>query len=74
MLQGDRLLTVKAAAMVLGVRPARLYDLVARRIIPVVRIGRQIRLAPAALREFIDRGGAPLDRGGHHGDGQQGAA
>lgn len=50
--------TVSQAARRLGVRPHRVYELIRENQIPgVVRLGRQVRIDPEALEEFIRNGG-----------------
>ncbi|MEX0979997.1 MAG: helix-turn-helix domain-containing protein [Gemmatimonadota bacterium] len=49
------------AAERLGVRLHRVYALVRENRIPSVRIGRQVRIDPAALEEWIASGGSGLD-------------
>jgi excisionase family DNA binding protein len=45
----------------LGVSLQRAYELGRDRIIPTVRLGRQVRVDAGELEEFIKRGGAGLD-------------
>ena len=53
-----RLLTAKQVAPILGVKPARVYELARARAIPAVRVGeRQVRFDETALREWVARGG-----------------
>ncbi len=54
------LLTVPAVARVLGVTESRAYDLIRLGLLPAVKLGRQIRVDPLKLEEFIDNGGKPL--------------
>jgi excisionase family DNA binding protein len=58
-----KLLTVPEAAERLSVTPKRVYDLIESGTIQAVRIGRQIRLSPIWLDEFIASGGKPLAGG-----------
>ncbi len=58
-----KLLTVAQMAELLGVRYQRAADLVRRGVIKPVRVGRQIRIAPAALEAFINNGGHTLPGG-----------
>jgi excisionase family DNA binding protein len=54
----EGLIDVSEAARRLGVRTHRIYDLVREDRMPgVVRIGRQVRIDPAALDEWIANGG-----------------
>jgi excisionase family DNA binding protein len=53
-----KLIDAKAASKILGVRLARLYELVRRRVVPHVRLGpRQIRFDPERLAEWSSQGG-----------------
>jgi len=68
------LLTPTEAATQIGVGRTRIYDLIARGVIPSVRIGRSRRVPLDALREWVTQqsnalhesqelaGGAPLRR------------
>lgn len=59
-----RLLTAPETAERLNVRLHRVYELVREGVLPgVVRLGRQIRVDPAALDEFIQSGGSPSEHG-----------
>jgi excisionase family DNA binding protein len=51
------LLTVKDAAQRLNISVAGTYEMIHQGILPAVFIGRVIRVAPAALDEFISKGG-----------------
>jgi excisionase family DNA binding protein len=51
------LLTVPEAAIVLKVSTRRLYGLLRQNLVPSVRIGRQRRICPKALDEFVRNGG-----------------
>ncbi len=44
-------------ARVLGTTKGRVYELARQRIIPSVRLGRQVRFDEDAIRAFIDSGG-----------------
>ncbi len=57
-----RLLTVQEAAEFLRVTQARTYQLLRSGFIPVVRIGRQLRVDESALHQWVARGGHPLPR------------
>lgn len=52
----DPLLTYRQAAKVLGVTERTVWTLVHDGELPVVRFGRSVRIDPADLREFIERG------------------
>jgi excisionase family DNA binding protein len=54
----SRLLTAKQAAELLQISLQRLYEAVRLKLIPCVRIGKQIRFDEDALREWITRGGS----------------
>lgn len=64
-----RLLTVAQAAERVGTTTPKLYELVARRAIPNVRIGRAIRIAPADLDRLVSRDGE-AEATAHHADHQ----
>lgn len=59
----DRLLGADEAAKYLAVKRFRIYELARTGIVPSVRLGRQLRFAPAALDAFIAQGGRPLGGG-----------
>lgn len=50
-----RLLTIPAAAGLLGVSRSKLYELLAEGALPTVRIGRSRRIAIADLEVFVRR-------------------
>jgi excisionase family DNA binding protein len=56
----DRLLTLKEAAEILGVKPFRAAELVRLGILPAVRLGRQVRISSRRLSGFIQEGGKAL--------------
>jgi len=58
------LLTPHEAAATLGIGRTRIYDLIARGVIPSVRIGRSVRVPADALREWIagEMGASPSAR------------
>jgi len=58
-----RLLRISEVARVLQVEEPRAYALARQGVIPVVRIGRQVRVAEAALRRWIGSGGHALPGG-----------
>ena len=58
-----RLMTVSEAAELLRLRPARVYELAREGVLPVVRLGRQVRVEEQALRDWIARGGQALPGG-----------
>ena len=57
-----KLLTIPEVARVLRVREPRAYQLARDVQIPVVSLGRQVRVDEAALREWVINGGRPLTR------------
>lgn len=58
-----QLLRIPEVAQRLDVSHARAYELVRTGAFPAVRIGRQLRVDPAALQAWIDSGGTPLPGG-----------
>ena len=56
-------LTVSKTEALLRVSVARVYTLVQQDILPVVRLGRTVRVDLQALNEFIVAGGKPLPGG-----------
>ena len=69
-----RLLTAAEVAEILAVTPARVYELVRRGMLPHVRVGRQVRIDPAALDAWIAAGGQALPGGWRRGAGPEEAA
>lgn len=67
----DKLLRVQQVAEIMDTSLPRAYELVRQGVIPgVVRLGRQIRVNPSALADWIDGGGTALassERGGAEG-------
>lgn len=59
----ETLLTVPEAARVLRVNTARMYELLRENVIPSVSIGRQRRIRPRVLAEFVEGGGKALPGG-----------
>ena len=49
-----RLLNINEAATILGVTPGRLYQMVHRRTIPFVKIGKSLRFDKRRLEKFIE--------------------
>ncbi|MHB8595797.1 MAG: helix-turn-helix domain-containing protein [Ktedonobacteraceae bacterium] len=47
------LFTVPEAAQALGLSRATLYHLIQTNIIPIIRIGRSVRINPQALRQLV---------------------
>lgn len=58
-----RLLRITEVAEMLDVPVARAYEMARNGTLPVVRIGRQVRIDPEKLKEWIDSGGSPLPGG-----------
>ncbi len=50
-----RLVTIPAAAQLLGVSRSKLYELLGEGALPTVRIGRSRRIAIADLEAFVQR-------------------
>ena len=57
-----KLMTIPEAALVLAVTERRAYHLARSGQLPVVYLGRQVRIDPEALREFIRDGGSASRR------------
>ena len=55
-----RMLRMPVVAQRLDVTPARAYELARAGLLPVVRLGREIRVNPDALEAWIAAGGQPL--------------
>lgn len=58
-----KLLSVEEVAPILGVSVARAYELCRTKMLPHVRLGRQIRINPDRLNAFIENGGKCLAGG-----------
>ena len=58
-----KLLDAPEVAEILNVSRARVYELVRQGVIPVVRLGRQVRVDPDRLRAWIAEGGQALPGG-----------
>ena len=56
----SRLITIPQAARVLGLSENRVYDLARQGRIPIVRLGRQIRIDTDVFDEWIRAGGCGL--------------
>ena len=56
-------LTLEQAADILQVSYARAAELARLGLLPVVRLGRQVRVDPDQLAQFISRGGEGLPGG-----------
>lgn len=55
-----RLLRAPEISERLGITEDRVWDLIRRRMLPAVRIGRQVRVDEDALEAWIRRGGSAL--------------
>lgn len=58
-----KLLSLREVAEILSVTPARAAALARENLLPVVRLGRQIRVHPEQLQRFIENGGKALPGG-----------
>jgi len=58
-----QLLSLEETARLLGVSYPRAAELARQGIVPVVRLGRQIRVDPEILTSFISEGGKALPGG-----------
>jgi excisionase family DNA binding protein len=56
----EPLLTIQDVATRLSISRARAYELVRRRSLPAVHLGRQVRVDVRALEEFLRIGGKTL--------------
>lgn len=56
----EKLLRVREVAALLQVEPARVYQLVREGLLPVVRLGRSVRVHPGELDRWARRGGRQL--------------
>ena len=56
-----KLLRIDDVADLLDVSRARAYELVREGLLPVVRLGRQIRVDPSKLEAWLDAGGVGLE-------------
>lgn len=59
----QRLLRVPEVARILDVSEGRVYEMARQEILPVVKLGRQIRIDGKALEAFIRGGGQALPGG-----------
>lgn len=58
-----QLLTMSQAAEILGVREPKIYIMAREGLLPVVRLGRQLRIDPDKLEQWIESGGQSFDGG-----------
>lgn len=56
-------ITADEVAKILKVTPERVYELCRQRLIPYVRLGRQIRFEEEQLRNWLSSGGTALSGG-----------
>ena len=47
------LLSVKDSSRCLGISRATVYNLISRKLLPTVRIGRSVRISSRALRQYV---------------------
>ena len=73
-MEGERLMTARETAALLGVPLGRLYDLVRAGLVPGVRLGRSYRFSRRALAQFIDAGGRAWGGGWRKATSSDGAA
>jgi len=55
MTEQNPLLTIEQVFTYLGVKRSKVYNLIERGELPVVRIGRSVRIHPDAVREYVER-------------------
>ncbi len=58
-----QLLCIPEVAKILSITPERAYELARLDILPVVRIGRQVRVDPNVLADWVKKGGKALSAG-----------
>ena len=54
-----KLLIASEVAEIMCVTEARVYELARRKMIPHLRLGRQVRFSEKVLLEWVERGGVP---------------
>lgn len=59
----ERLINVKQMAKLLGVSKHRVYEMAKKGLLPVCRLGRQVRFDPVQIKEWLAQGGSPLPGG-----------
>jgi excisionase family DNA binding protein len=52
-----KLLIASEVAEIMSVTEARVYELARRKMIPHIRLGRQVRFSEKVLLEWVERGG-----------------
>lgn len=57
-----RLLTAKDVSVVMQIPLSRVYELARLKLIPSVRMGRQVRFDETKLREWAENGGSCLTK------------
>lgn len=55
-----KLLTIPEVAAVMNVTAARAYELARENVLPVVRLGRQVRIDSERFEAFLEAGGQAL--------------
>lgn len=55
-----QLLLAEEVSTIMRVSRQRVYELIRRKLLPCVRIGRQVRVSQAALDTFMESGGRGL--------------
>lgn len=58
---GTKLLRMEEVAAYLDVTLARAYELVRQGVVPAVRMGRQVRVDPERLEQWVAQGGRALE-------------
>ena len=58
-----QLFRIPEVAKMLSISPERAYELARSGALPVVRLGRQLRVDPNALAEWVKKGGKSLPGG-----------
>lgn len=58
-----QLLRVETVAKILDTSTARVYEMIRLRLLPAVRLGRQVRVVQEALDEWVRNGGQALPGG-----------
>lgn len=58
--------TVPEVADIMRLSQGRVYEAIRQRLMPAVRIGRQVRIERGAFHDWVDRGGAVLEGGWKH--------
>jgi excisionase family DNA binding protein len=69
-----KLLRPADVAEILGVSRARVHSLVRQGILPVIKLGRQVRVSKRALAAFLEEGGKDFEHGWRRGPGDRRAS